>query len=180
VGLTHSGWSFDSAREPARFAAAKENGPSQTEHAFRSAATLCGLPEEQVAVYRHLFRPDGSRACPRCREFAAAAPTVPCVQERLHDRVVTAAPGALRSQLIDALRSGAGVPIWINGPADKVSGYARLDRITDGAETIRDLFTVPDRTGVARVAHPSGEFIVILPEHSVPVIAFAAHQAPSA
>jgi len=41
-------------------------------------------------VYRHLFDPDGPRACSECRDRAREAPGVPCAQERLYDRLVSA------------------------------------------------------------------------------------------
>lgn len=170
-----AGWSFASAREPARFAAAEESASPQAEHALKPPATLCGIPEEQVIVYRHLFTPGGIRACPRCREQAAAAPTVLCTQERLHSKVLTAAPGPLRAQLLDALRSGAKVPVWVTGPASQVTRHARVDRITHGAEAVRDLLSCSGRIGIARVAQPSGEFLIVLPEGDAPVIAFAVH-----
>lgn len=169
-----TGWSFASAREPARFAAAENRDSPQTEHAFRSPGTLCGIPEEQVIVYRHLFRANNIRACPSCREQAATVPAVPCAQERLHNRVLSAAPGHLRTRLLDWLRNGAEISIWVNGPASAIAWHARPDRITDGAETARELLATHDRIGIARVAQPSGEFIVLLPQHADPVIAFVA------
>lgn len=171
----NTGWSFASAREPAKFASAEESASPQMEHAFEPPATLCGIPEEQVIVYRHLFSPGGIRACPRCREQAAAAPTVPCAQERLHGKILTAAPGPLRTQLLDALRSGSEITIWITGPASQAARYADCDRITHGAEAVRSLLSSGDRVGIARIAGPSGEFLVVLPEREAPFIAFAAN-----
>lgn len=168
------GWSFASAREPARFPAAENRGSPQAEHAFRSPATLCGIPEQQVNLYRHLFRPGNIRACPRCCEQAAAAPATPCAQERLHDSVLTAAPGLLRARLLDTLRNGAEISIWVNGPASAIAPHAHPGRITDGAEAARELLATHDRIGIARVPQPSGEFIVLLPQHADPVITFAA------
>lgn len=52
-----------------------------------------------------------------------------------------------------------------------IAPYAHLDRITDGAEAIARLL-FHDRIGIARVAQPSGEVIVLLPQHTNPVIAF--------
>jgi hypothetical protein len=169
-----AGWSFASAREPATFTAAEESDSPQVEHAFEPPATLCGIPEEQVTLYRHLFDASDISACPRCREQAAAAPTEPCGQERLHDKVLTAAPGPLRNQLLDALRSGAKITIWVNGPASVMALYARPDRITHGAGAVQDLLSSGGRIGIARVAQPSGEFVVVMPEHEAPLIAFAA------
>ncbi len=175
---TKTGWSFASAREPAAFAAAEEIASPQSEHAYRSPSTLCGIPKEQIAVVRHHFRPDHSDACPRCRELTLAAPAVPCSQERLHDVVLTAAPGPLRTRLLDALRSGAEISIWINGPAKQIARYVDSDRISEGAEAVLDLVASGDPIGVARVAQPAGEFIVVLPERAAP-IAFAARQSSS-
>jgi hypothetical protein len=77
------------------FAAAKEDGdPGDLEHAFQPDATLCGIPAQRVSVYRRLFL-HSHRACPRCRELAAAAPTVPCPQELLHGKVLAAESGPL-------------------------------------------------------------------------------------
>jgi hypothetical protein len=76
--------------------------------------------------------------------------------------------------LLDALAGGARISIWVNGPADHVARYAHADRITQGAEAVTALLSSRDRIGVARVAGPSGEFVVVLPEREAPVIAFAA------
>lgn len=120
-----TGWSFASAREPARFAAAENRDSPQTEHAFRSPGTLCGIAEEQVIVYRHLFEATNIRACPSCREQGATVPAAPCAQERLHNRVLSAAPGHLRARLLDTLRNGAEISIWVNGPASAIAWHAR-------------------------------------------------------
>ncbi|GII04208.1 hypothetical protein [Planobispora takensis] len=169
----NEGWSFASAREPARFAAAEHRRSPEAEHALGAdQATLCGIPEAQLDIHRHLFRTDDPRACPRCRQRAAAAPSVACAQERLHDKVLTAAPGALRTWLLNVLRDGAEIGIWISGPADRIAIHAHADRITDGAETVKNLLATHDRIGIARVVQPFGEFIVLLPEHTGPIIAW--------
>jgi hypothetical protein len=80
----------------------------------------------------------------------------------------------LWTRLLDALRTGAEINIWINGPADKIAPYAHLDQITDGAEIVQGLLSTHDPIGIARVAQLSGEFIVLLPQHTGPIIAFAA------
>ena len=36
------------------------------EHGLRDGATLCGVPEAEVFVMRHLFQPAGSLACSDC------------------------------------------------------------------------------------------------------------------
>jgi hypothetical protein len=168
------GWSFASAREPASFTAARDSGATQTVHAWDPPASLCGIPEERVLVIRSLFWPGSAGACPVCSERAAAAPTVPSAQERLHDKVLAAAPGPLRDRLLDALRRGARITLGVNGPADQVACYARPDSITTGAEAVGDLLRSGGRLGVERVSDSSGEFVVVLPEHGAPVIAFAA------
>ena len=93
--------------------------------------------------------------------------------------VLTAAPGPLRTRLLQVLRSGAEISIWINGPANRIARYAHSDRITEGAEAVLDLLASRDRIGVARVAHAAGEFIVVLPRRAAPIIAFAAQQSSS-
>ncbi|MEU8609007.1 hypothetical protein AB0C29_13495 [Actinoplanes sp. NPDC048791] len=46
---------------------AADNG---LKHAFDGDATLCELPEEEVEVYRHLWRP-GRSSCDACARAAA-------------------------------------------------------------------------------------------------------------
>lgn len=169
-----AGWSFAAAREPARFAAALKRG-SGGEHARGSDPTsLCGIPEAELTVVRRLFADSRSpdRCCPHCRELAAAAP-VPCVQERLHDEVVTAPADPLRARLLDALRNGAEIVIWINGPARDIASYAETERITDGAGAVHRALDSMDHASVARIRQPGGEFVAVLTEHAVPVIAWA-------
>ncbi|GGL53729.1 hypothetical protein [Planomonospora parontospora] len=71
-------------------------------------------------------------------------------------------------------RNGAAITMWVGGPADKIAFYARLDRITDGADAVKTLLATRDRLDLARVAQPSGEFVVLLPQHASPIIAWAA------
>jgi hypothetical protein len=40
------------------------------EHGLRDGATLCGVPEAEVFVMRHIFRPAGSFACSDCASVA--------------------------------------------------------------------------------------------------------------
>ncbi|MEU1402223.1 hypothetical protein ABZ471_07630 [Streptomyces sp. NPDC005728] len=40
-------WSFETAREPARFDAGQVDGVSGTEHAVDADGTLCGIPEQR-------------------------------------------------------------------------------------------------------------------------------------
>jgi hypothetical protein len=168
------GWSFATAREPARFAAARQPLSPDVEHAIGGDETLCGIPGEQVDVYRHLFRPDGESACARCQEKAAAAPTERCAGERLHDLALTAAEGPMRDELIDALRQGADITLWINGPAASLAKhYAMLDQIVEGREPVVAALRTNDSIGLARVIHGSWQFIVVLPSKGRPNIARA-------
>lgn len=170
-----SKWSFASAREPARFGVAQENLAPETEHASGiGRGTLCGIPEEQIARYRHHFRPGHPRACPSCRVRVAAAPTVPCAQERLHDQVLAAEPEPLRTRLVQALREGARIIIWLGGPADRIGYHAHLDTITEGHEAVREQLATHEPIQIARVDHPLGEFVVLLPQHAPPLIARSA------
>ncbi|WP_067829169.1 hypothetical protein [Actinomadura kijaniata] len=178
------GWSFASARQPARFGCAEQRDAPEIEHAVTYTGdvffcglprpvTLCGLAGEEFVAVICNFEPDSEHACPRCRVEVLAAPTVPCGQERLHDRVLQAAPSALRTQLLQALRAGAELGIWINGPAERVAIYAHVDRIAEGRDALVSLLTGRDRVGVARVLQPTGEFVVVLPQSTRPVIAWA-------
>jgi hypothetical protein len=69
------------------FAACTEIGSPQLEHAFASPATLCGIPEERVEVYRHMFGWRSDRACSRCRERASAAASVPPAEDTCTPKV---------------------------------------------------------------------------------------------
>jgi hypothetical protein len=113
----HQNWSFESAREPARFTAALQSGTSGPDHAYGADATLCGIPKEQTVTCRHLFQAASPRACRQCRDRAAAAPAIPSAQEQLYNKVLTAEPGPLRGHLLALLRGGAKIRLWINGPA---------------------------------------------------------------
>jgi hypothetical protein len=171
-------WSFESARVPAGFAHATELGGSKLDHAWGPGhATLCGLPEDEVEVFRHWFDARHPGACPRCRDLAAAAPTVPSTQEKLHDLVLTAAPGPHREQLLHILRRGAQIRSWINMSQLHVGHYLDIGSLTDGAQQVTDLFAAlapGHQLSIARVPHHAGEFVVILPEQEPALIARAA------
>jgi len=47
------------------------NGP---EHAVGDRSTLCGIPEDEVFLMRHLFYPSGRFACPSCAAIARDEP----------------------------------------------------------------------------------------------------------
>jgi hypothetical protein len=168
------GWSFATARVPAEFGAAVRPLTPGVEHAWGGEETLCGLVEDQVELYRHLFDREGDSACPTCRQQADAAPTRPCGQERLHDRVLAAAAGPLREELLDALRRGAEIKLWINGPAVGLAKhYAPLDRIVEGGPAMVAALSVNGSVGLATVEHGPWQFIVVLPDHQPPLIARA-------
>ncbi|WP_191876123.1 hypothetical protein [Streptomyces filipinensis] len=166
-------WTFATARQPARFGAGERSGGPAGEHAMTDSGTLCGIPESHVTRYRHLFTSQGSRACPRCRQEAAAAPLQPSAQERLHHLVRTAVPGSARDDLLAALAKGARVALWLRGPTATLAlHHARLDTLTEGAEPAGAAFDAAPTIGLARVQDDSWTFLVVLPEDgSRPLVA---------
>ncbi len=171
----HHDWSFTAARVPASFTACRGTDAPAAEHALAGSATLCGIPRDQVTVYRHLFSARKAEACPECRTRAADAPAEPGVQELLHGRLEHAAPTGLRDELLAALRQGADVRLWINGPTQQVvRSYAELHRIVEGGELLTPVVRGGGRLGLARVVHGAQEFVVFLPEGGVPLVARAA------
>lgn len=165
------GWSFESAREPARFAAATRFSSPDQEHAMGDGSTLCGIAADEVEVYRHLFY-EGERACPLCVEAAREAPTVPSGQERLHDRIEEAESGADRASLLDALRRGARIELWVNGPSDQTAKFfAEADSMAEGAAAARSVLGSNDRVGIAKVSADGTRYVVVLPVSGPPAIA---------
>ncbi len=59
------------------FAACRKTDDPALEHALADKATLCGIPERQVTVYRHLFVARRSGKCSDCRARAIDAPPPP-------------------------------------------------------------------------------------------------------
>ncbi|MFE0699101.1 hypothetical protein [Streptomyces sp. NPDC058872] len=174
--MTHDpdgGWSFTTAREPASFGAGQLTGEPGVDHAMGESGTLCGIPEHQVTRYMHLFEPAEPEACPDCRQRAEAAPTKPCAQERLHNRLQAADPGQARDDLLAALRKGAKVRLWIRGPAANLARhYARLNSLTDGAEPAVEAFNTARSIGLARVEDDDWGYLAVLPEDdSRPLVA---------
>ncbi|WP_424642399.1 hypothetical protein [Embleya sp. AB8] len=166
------GWSFATTRERPLFAACRESAAPDVEHALTGDATLCGISRERVTVYRHPFflrRPD---ACVECARRAAAVPTEPGVQERLHRRLEDAVPRPLRDELLELLRRGAEVRLWVDGPAHRIIRYhAELDRIIEGRESTWPLVNARSALGLARVVAADGrEFVVFLPEGNIPFV----------
>ena len=166
-------WSFATAREAASFGAGQLTGEPGVEHAMGESGTLCGIPENHITRYLHLFESAEPEACPDCRHRAEAAPTKPCAQERLHDTLQGADPGQARDDLLAALRKGAKVRLWIHGPAaDLARHYARLDSLTEGAEHAIEAFNTARTIGMARVEDGDWLFIAVLPEDdSRPLVA---------
>ncbi|SOD86408.1 hypothetical protein SAMN06272765_3866 [Streptomyces sp. Ag109_G2-15] len=166
-------WSFEAAREPARFGAGEVDGVPGTEHAVDADGSLCGIPEQRIVRYRHLFVAHGRHACPECRRQVAAAPSQPSAQERLHDRVVAAAPGSTRDDLLSALRTGAKVVRWINGPSESLAQYyVKLDELRDGAEAVAQALGAAESVGLAQVDDGPWRFTVVLPhDGGRPVVA---------
>ncbi|MEV6205819.1 hypothetical protein [Kitasatospora sp. NPDC051914] len=165
ISAPDNGWSFATAREPARFGACQVNGVPGVDHATGARGTLCGISARCITRYLHLFQPDALQSCRRCRRLAAAAPTQPCVQERLHERVLNAAPGRLRDDLLATLREGAKVRLWISGPAaDLMKDYAKLDRLTDGAGPAAEALGSAATAGLALVEDTRWRFLVVLPD----------------
>ncbi|GGJ73517.1 hypothetical protein [Streptomyces brasiliensis] len=157
-------WSFATAREPARFGVCEVNGAPGVEHAVGARGTLCSISARHTTRYLHLFDPGAPHSCLRCRQRAEAAPTEPSAQERLHDRVRAAAQGKVRDDLLAALRGGAKVSLWINGPsASLAEHYAGLDELTDGAGPTVEAFGAAATVDLARVESGPWRFIVVLP-----------------
>ncbi|MFD8708459.1 hypothetical protein ACFV1W_38760 [Kitasatospora sp. NPDC059648] len=133
--------------------------------------TLCADTPRTTARYRHLFGIRvGARFCARCLELAAVAPRRPSVQERLHERVLHAAPGAPRHDLLAALRRGAPVPTWLDGPSDFLAQHAHLDALTQGAGPAA-AFTAP-ALAMARAEDGPWYYLVALPrDGTAPLVA---------
>ncbi|WP_159012374.1 hypothetical protein [Streptomyces sp. NRRL F-5123] len=164
-------WSFSTAREPARFGACEVNGAPGVEHAVDGRRTLCGISARHTTRHLHLFVAGALQSCRRCRQKAEASPTQPCVQERLYGRVLESAQGAMRDELLAALRKGAPVRLWINGPsADLAKSYASFDELTDGAGPAAEAFASAETIGLANVEYDLWRFLVVLPQDGGPPI----------
>ncbi|MER6734686.1 hypothetical protein [Streptomyces puniciscabiei] len=171
IDAPNDGWSFAAAREPARFGVCVVNGVPGVKHAVGARGTLCGISARHTIRYRHLFIPDALHSCRRCRQEAETAPTQPCVQERLHGRVLDSAQSTTRDELLAALREGANVRLWINGRStDLATFYARLDELTDGAGPAAAAFASAATIGLANVEHNLWRFLVVLPEDGGPPV----------
>ncbi|SCL39857.1 hypothetical protein GA0074692_5508 [Micromonospora pallida] len=80
----------------------------------------------------------------------------------------------MREELLDALRRGAEIKLWINGPAVSLAKhYAQLDRIVEGGSAMVAALSVHGSVGLARVEHGPWQFIVVLTDHGPPLIARA-------
>ncbi|WP_431678561.1 hypothetical protein [Kitasatospora sp. KL5] len=159
--------------DAARFGACEVNGVPGVEHAAGGRGTLCGISARHTTRYLHLFVPGALQSCRRCGQEADASPTQPCIQERLHDRVLESAKGAMRDELLAALRKGANVRLWLNGRStDLEKFYARLDELTDGAGPAAEAFASAATIGLANVEYDLWRFLVVLPQDGgSPIIA---------
>ncbi|GAA3898372.1 hypothetical protein [Streptomyces lannensis] len=165
IDSPNNDWSFSTAREPAQFGACEVNGVPGVEHAAGGRGTLCGISARHTTHYLHLFVPDALQSCRQCRQEAEASPTQPCVQERLHSRVLESAQGAMRDELLAALHKGANVRLWINGRStDLAKFYARLDELTHGAGPAAEAFVSAATIGLANVEYDLWRFLVVLPQ----------------
>ena len=165
IDVAADGWSFATAREPARFGACEVNGVPGVEHAVGARGTLCGTSARHTTRYLHLFDPGALHSCRKCRGRAEAAPTEPCAQERLHDKVRSTVQGKVRDDLLAALRRGAKIALWINGPsASLAKHYAKLDELTEGAGPAAEACATATTIGLARVEDGPWRFVVVLPE----------------
>jgi hypothetical protein len=163
-------WSFATAREPATFGAAIDE-QANIEHAAGDKQTLCGIDMARVEVYRHLFGGRSTRNCPDCAAAVAAAPSEPSSQERLHDRVLAAAPSPLRDELLAALRNGADLRLGINGPAAAiVRHYARLDHLAAGRDALAAALSGAARAIIDEVVDAGGNFVVVQADDAPPVL----------
>ncbi|MFH9347586.1 hypothetical protein [Kitasatospora sp. NPDC017646] len=170
---TGNAWSFTTARQPAAFGACTTHDDPDLEHAaLGEDRTLCAGTPRTIMRYRHLFGVrTGARSCARCLELAAAAPPRPSVQERLHEHVLHAARATPRDELLAALRRGAPVPKWLNGPPDFLAEHARLDALTEGAGPAAAAFSAPTLS-MARVEDGPWHYLVLLPQDgTAPLVA---------
>lgn len=76
--------------------------------------------------------------------------------------------------MLNALRQGAEIRLWINGPAVTLAKhYIPLDRIIEGGSAVVDALAVGGSVGLARVQHEQWEYVVVLPDGGPPLIARA-------
>ncbi|WP_426361977.1 hypothetical protein [Streptomyces sp. E-08] len=57
IDAPNDGWSFATAREPARFGACEVNGVPGVEHAVGARGTLCGISARHTPCHLYLFVP---------------------------------------------------------------------------------------------------------------------------
>lgn len=159
-------------RKPVEFPSCVTPGPAgEVTHAVKNTATLCGIPLRDTTYVTGHFAAGGESACPSCAQHATATPPAASVQERLHSRVVAAAAGPLRDELIDALRQGAQVHPWRMGPAgDSMRDGVRLHEAVEGGPEAAEALRTTGRLETAEVAGDSWRFVVVMPEGSRPVI----------
>ncbi len=165
------GWSFRTAREPATFPLATRRGARDILHAYTGDGTLCGLRSDQIERFLGIFEPDDDDACPTCVRQAAAAPTRPCAQERLHGLVLCSAAGPVRDDLLAALCRGAEIDLWIGGSGTTMRRhYAEVDRVVEGHAAVARALGVEEHVGLAVVIDEPWRYVVVTPLAGPPVV----------
>ncbi|WP_433042187.1 hypothetical protein [Dactylosporangium sp. CS-033363] len=167
AGPERPGWTFAAARRRPDFTCGI--AADDSEHAVSGATTLCGLPVEEVGLVLSHFHPRRDKACPSCADEAAAAPSVPCGQERLHAIIAEAEPGPLRDDLRAALERGAEITLWISG-TDLHKQYAELDQLDENRAAVEAALASGVHAGVAHVLHGPWRSTVVLRENHPPLI----------
>ncbi|WP_436790793.1 hypothetical protein [Yinghuangia sp. YIM S10712] len=154
------------------FAACQATAEPGREHAVNRKAALCGIPRDQVTVYRHHFDGRKPNACADCRAAASDAPDPTRVRHRLRVGIETAAPGRLLDALDFGLRQGAEVRMW-TGPAYRiVHEHADTVRLADCRAYAEDLALRGGTLTLAKVNYLGREFVVFLPMDGPPSITY--------
>ncbi|MDI2131906.1 hypothetical protein [Yinghuangia seranimata] len=154
-------------------AAARADADPGAEHGTANGRTLCGIPREQVTVYRHFFFPLRPDACPRCRSLATGAPVDAAARERIYAYAESADWGPLREALLDALLEDAEVSVWLEGPASElIHRYAPPSWIAEVRPQAEALLRVREaRLCLARAGHLGRELLLFVPEDRRPFVA---------
>ncbi|MFD9688858.1 hypothetical protein ACFWXO_24255, partial [Kitasatospora sp. NPDC059088] len=99
---------------------------------------------------------------PRARPPPAPPPPPPRAAPAPPPRPRPPAEGPLRADLLAALRRGAPVPKWFNGPADFLASHARLDELTEGAAPAAAAFEA-QTLSLAVAEDGPWRYLVVLP-----------------
>lgn len=80
----------------------------------------------------------------------------------------------MRDDLLAALRQGAAIKIWVNGPGMSLGQhYGRVGQIVEGGPAVVAAWSTNERVGIARVITDDCQFVVVLPDEGPPSIARA-------